>query len=155
MKSIKFAMAALTALLSTALVAGPATPAGAAPAAAPSRAVAAADPYAPKIPTECRVSLAGKAKIGKHRYEAGATLKVRFKVVENSPREMRTPVKFKLAKGGNVVDRDRARYAGDPRKYRIAKVKKGKYSLSARTKDGENSRFEDCSAKIRFRVVKR
>lgn len=151
MKRFTYVGAVLAALLSVGLVAGPLTPVNAARAGS----VAAAEPYGPKIPTECRVKLAGKGEIAEHRYKAGARLKARFAVKENSPREMRTPVKFRLVKGGDVVDTDRFRYTGDPQRYRIAKVRKGKYTLHARTKDGENSRFKDCSAKIRFRAVAR
>lgn len=149
MRLIRLAMAALAAVLCVALAVGSPTPVLAAPLAA-----APGDPYAPKIPTKCKVKLVGKKKISQKKYRPGM-LKVRFAVKENSPREMRTPVVFILKKGKRVVDKDRARYAGDPQKYRIHKVKKGKYRLKARTKDGANSRFEDCKTRIKFRVVRR
>ena len=143
MKSVRFAVAVVAAVLSMALVAGPMTTASAAP----------GDPYNPTAPTQCKAKVVGKAKITKKKIEAGKKVKVRVKVRENSPDNARGKVRVKLVKKGKD-SAAKTGYKGSPKAVKLGKAKPGKARIKMAFKPRAGSPFEGCKATVKLRVVR-
>jgi hypothetical protein len=143
MRSVKFAVAVVSAVLSMALVAGPMSTANAAQ----------GDPYNPTIPTKCKAKVVGKAKITKKKIQAGKAVKVRVAVKENSPDSAKGKVKVKLVKKGKD-SKAKTRYSGSPKALKLGKAKPGKATVKMKFKPKGSSSFKSCSATVRLRVVR-